>query len=251
MSATFLAGSALNELYNRNLDDISEGDVNKSFTITQKNKLDGIASEATKNDTDANLKDRANHTGAQAISTVTGLQTALDGKAASTHSHAISDVTGLQTALDGKASTSHTHGNATTSVAGFMSAADKTKLDGLPVAPSQSTVTRSFNSGFKPSTTRNANVRYSVNIASQVSLSGGQSGEVYLEISENGSTGWITIAKVSNQNTGTLVIGLILQQNLTFCLSGYVPANWTARLRTNNVTGSPSYTYECGQEVLL
>ena len=43
-----------------------------------------------------------------AISEVTGLQTALDGKqasgsyAAASHSHSISDVTGLQTALDGK-----------------------------------------------------------------------------------------------------------------------------------------------------
>ncbi len=44
-----------------------------------------------------------------AISNVTGLQTALDGKAASTHNHAISDVTGLQTALDGKAASSHNH----------------------------------------------------------------------------------------------------------------------------------------------
>lgn len=47
--------------------------------------------------------DRTNHTGAQAISTVTGLQTALDGKAATSHTHAISDVTNLQTTLDGKA----------------------------------------------------------------------------------------------------------------------------------------------------
>ena len=53
------------------------------------------------------------------------------------HTHAISDVTGLQTALDGKQAagsyslTSHTHADATTSVAGFMSAADKTKLNGI------------------------------------------------------------------------------------------------------------------------
>lgn len=46
----------------------------------EKTKLDGIATGATKNDTDANLKDRANHTGTQAISTVSGLQGALDGK---------------------------------------------------------------------------------------------------------------------------------------------------------------------------
>lgn len=50
------------------------------YTTTEKNKLSGIATDATKNDTDANLKNRANHTGSQAISTVTNLQTNLDGK---------------------------------------------------------------------------------------------------------------------------------------------------------------------------
>lgn len=48
-----------------------------------KTKLDGIASGATANATDAQLRDRSTHTGTQAISTVTGLQTALDGKQAS------------------------------------------------------------------------------------------------------------------------------------------------------------------------
>lgn len=46
---------------------------------------------------------------AHAISDVTGLQTALDGKAASSHTHTIANVTGLQTALDGKSDTGHTH----------------------------------------------------------------------------------------------------------------------------------------------
>jgi hypothetical protein len=48
-----------------------------------KQKLDGIASGATSNSTDAQLRDRSTHTGTQAINTVTGLQTALDGKQAS------------------------------------------------------------------------------------------------------------------------------------------------------------------------
>lgn len=52
----------------------------EDYTTTEKNKLAGITAGATVNDTDANLKDRANHTGTQAISTVTGLQTALDSK---------------------------------------------------------------------------------------------------------------------------------------------------------------------------
>lgn len=52
-----------------------------SFLTADETKLDGIAAGATANDTDANLKNRVNHTGSQAISTVTGLQVALDAKA--------------------------------------------------------------------------------------------------------------------------------------------------------------------------
>lgn len=48
------------------------------FTAAQFTKLAGIATGATANSTDAHLKDRANHTGTQAISTVVNLQTELD-----------------------------------------------------------------------------------------------------------------------------------------------------------------------------
>ena len=70
-------------------------------------------------------------TGNTTIAKVAGLQTALDGKAAVSHTHVIADVTGLQTALDNKAALAHTHANASSSAAGFMSAADKSKLDSL------------------------------------------------------------------------------------------------------------------------
>lgn len=63
------------------LGDLAESTTVKYFTATEKTKLAGVATGATANDTDTNLKSRANHTGTQAISTVTGLQTALDGKA--------------------------------------------------------------------------------------------------------------------------------------------------------------------------
>ena len=72
----------------------------ESFTSAEKNKLAAVAAGATANATDAQLRDRSTHTGTQAISTVTGLQTALDGKAATIHSHAVADVTGLQGTLD-------------------------------------------------------------------------------------------------------------------------------------------------------
>ena len=54
-----------------------------SFTTAQETKLSGIATGATANDTDANLKNRANHTGTQAAGTITGLATvATSGSAA-------------------------------------------------------------------------------------------------------------------------------------------------------------------------
>ncbi|PFG55752.1 tail-collar fiber protein [Vibrio sp. ES.051] len=50
------------------------------MTASDKSKLNGIAVGATKNQSDAHLKNRANHTGTQAISSVSGLQTALNNK---------------------------------------------------------------------------------------------------------------------------------------------------------------------------
>jgi hypothetical protein len=57
-----------------------------------KAKLDGIATGATANATDAALRDRQTHTGEQAILTVTGLQSALDSKSNVGHTHALNDL---------------------------------------------------------------------------------------------------------------------------------------------------------------
>ena len=43
----------------------------------------------------------------------------------------ISSVSGLQAALDGKSATTHVHANVTDTAAGFMSSSDKVKLDGI------------------------------------------------------------------------------------------------------------------------
>jgi hypothetical protein len=65
------------------------------------------------------------------ISDTSGLQAALDAKAASSHTHTTANVTGLDAALAGKSDSGHTHSAATTGAAGFMSVADKSKLDGV------------------------------------------------------------------------------------------------------------------------
>lgn len=85
------------------------------------------AADATSkaNAAQAHAIQRANHTGTQAISTVSGLQAALDSKqpvgsyAAASHGHAIGEVTGLQAALDAKATPS----DVTAAVAAVVDAA--------------------------------------------------------------------------------------------------------------------------------
>lgn len=59
------------------------------------------------------------------------VQSGLDGKADTGHTHTIAQVAGLQAALDDKSPSVHGHAAATPSASGFMSAADKTKLDAV------------------------------------------------------------------------------------------------------------------------
>ena len=81
----------------------------EDLTPTQVRTIINVADGATANSTDAYLLDRTNHTGTQAIATVTGLQAELDAKALAVHTHAIDSVTGLQAALDAKAAATHAH----------------------------------------------------------------------------------------------------------------------------------------------
>ncbi|WP_428668137.1 hypothetical protein [Runella sp.] len=63
----------------------------------ERTKLAGIATGATANSTDSQLRDRSTHTGAQAISTVTGLQTALNVKVAFVQVNTYADMLALGT----------------------------------------------------------------------------------------------------------------------------------------------------------
>jgi hypothetical protein len=118
---------------------------------------------------------------------------------------------------------------------------------------SQSSSSRTLNTIFQVSATRWSIVRYSVDISTTVSLTGSQVGQVILEMATNSAftTGVQTLQEFSNGNSGTLVVGLVLTQLNTACLSGDVPPGNYVRLRTVNVTGTPTFTYQIGQEVLL
>lgn len=122
-----------------------------------------------------------------------------------------------------------------------------------PAVRAQSAVSRSLNTIFQVSTTRDSLIHYSVDIVCTLSLVGGQTGTVFLEMATNASftTGVQELSRFVNGNTGALTIGLNIVQECCTTLSGYVPSGNYVRLRTVNTSGTPTFTYLSGQEVLL
>lgn len=73
-------GKALSSNVTLTQDDVADGSTAKQYTTAEKTKLAGIATGATANDTDANLKNRANHTGTQPASTISDFNSAADAR---------------------------------------------------------------------------------------------------------------------------------------------------------------------------
>jgi hypothetical protein len=122
-----------------------------------------------------------------------------------------------------------------------------------PTARTQSSASRSLNTCFLASSTRDILANYSVEIAASLSLTGGTVGNAFLEIyNDSGcTTGTQEISRVTNGNTGTLTIGLNTVQTSTGNLTGYVPAGKYVQIRTTSTTGTATFAYRSGQETLL
>jgi len=136
-----------------------------------------------------------------------------------------------------------------TAVSGLVAA-----LANIPGAPSVSyTTSRAIgNTGWQISASRNSEVNYSVSIATALSLTGGAAGYVSLETAADSgfTTSLQEIGRVTNSQTGTLTIGLALNQTISGALSGFVPAGNYVRLKSVNTTGTPTYAFIVGQETL-
>lgn len=117
----------------------------------------------------------------------------------------------------------------------------------IPVAIASGT--RNFNQAYQISSTDQAQISISVSISCNLSLSGGQAGNVQLQISPNGTSGWITMAQVTNGNTGTLTIGLNTTQVCGGQLTCPLPVGYYWRATTTNTTGTPTYTFNGGNEI--
>ena len=161
-TASEIGAAASNHAHSQYVETLS--DLGITATAAELNKLDGVTATAA----ELNKLDGVTATATEInyLDGVTSaIQTQLNGKAASSHTHTATQVTGLaasralisnssgqvavstvtstelgyldgvtsaiQTQLNGKAASSHSHSAATTSAAGFMSASDKSKLDGI------------------------------------------------------------------------------------------------------------------------
>lgn len=129
-------------------------------------------------------------------------------------------------------------------------AAARTTLGILP--RSYAYVTRALNTCFQPSATRDVDVIYRVDIDAVSTLAAGQRGTVYLEIFTDAAC----TAGTQEITRGTLGIsqGLGLSVTLTstmgIALPGAIPAGRYVKLRTENNSGTPTFTARPGQEVL-
>lgn len=109
-------------------------------------------------------------------------------------------------------------------------------------------VTKALNTAYTPSTSRATMVTYSVQITSTLSLSGGQSGNVTLQVSDNTGANYVTVATTTNNNTGSLTIGLNTAQVQSGPLIGVVPPGCSYKLVSS---GASTFSALTGQEVSL
>lgn len=119
---------------------------------------------------------------------------------------------------------------------------------------SHSLVSSTSATGFQVHATKPAMVFYAIKINTTSSIGSGQEGEVYLDLASTNSTtpsDWAMANKISNGQSYTLAIAIQGTQPLVQVVSGMVPAGYYVRLRSNNVTGSPTYSYITGQETVI
>lgn len=121
-------------------------------------------------------------------------------------------------------------------------------------AETRSIVTGTGATGFQISALKSALVNYSVTIATTATIGGSASGTVVLEVcATNSATAgdWVEIGRYTNGQAISLAIALQSVQTLAGQINGFVPAGYYAKLRSINNSGSPTYTYNSGQKILL
>lgn len=117
----------------------------------------------------------------------------------------------------------------------------------------RSIVTGTGATGFQVSATRNVFASYSVTIATTATIGGSASGSIVLEVAATNSAtagDWVEVARFTNGQAITLAIALQSVQTLAGQVNGMIPAGYYAKIRSINNSGTPTYTFNSGREIL-
>lgn len=196
--------------------------------------------------------------GKPSLSTVatTGVYSDLSGKPTTLSGFGITD--GTSTARSAiSLTTTGTSGNATySSSTGVINIPNYTYTPSswsFNNTPGRSLVTGTGATGFQVSSTRNADVSYSVTIVSTASISGSAVGYIALEICATNSataSDWVEVSRVPNGQAVSLAVVLQSISTGGGVLTASIPAGYYVKLRSVNTTGTQTFTYNSGQETL-
>lgn len=142
----------------------------------------------------------------------------------------------------------------------LMTKAQGVKLDAMSAnlpwsfaTSSRSIVTGTGATGFLVSSTRNSTDKYNVTVTTTASIAGNATGYIALEMASTNSataSDWIEVARCGNSQALSLAITLQSIQGTTCELLADVPAGYYTKLRSVTTTGTVTFAYVSGQEVL-
>lgn len=108
---------------------------------------------------------------------------------------------------------------------------------------------KTLNSNYTISTTKQANVSYSLTCTvTNPLLAGTSTANVYLEYSTNGGSTWSLPSQNGNSSAVGVAVAIAITNGQTVTVSGSIPANALVRLRTVT-TGTATVTYVTGTEI--
>lgn len=110
-----------------------------------------------------------------------------------------------------------------------------------PTAYYLSSTDRTLGTAYKESTTLPCTMIINSQVSCNLSLSGGQAGNLQLQVGPSSTGPWSVAGILSASNVGTLTLGLNTTQASGSQMTAPVPANYWWRLVSTNTTGTPTY----------
>lgn len=112
---------------------------------------------------------------------------------------------------------------------------------------------RSIGTCYQISSTQDASFSYKVDVSTALSLTSGAAGTATVTTYSNSActTGAQVVSDGTAAQTGSLVVGLGVNQTVSVGLNGIVPAGKWVKITTANTTGSPTFALRAAQQEVL